>query len=160
MTPPSAGRPLVVRFGPWARNLYLGLPAAFAFAIIPFAAAMPLWVHALWNIAIAVMVWLCAFPREVRVYPHDRVEVVRRFLALVPVAWRSYPLSAFTGISQVSASFAMSDSPTIASDTVHLVLASGRHIPVQSYSDGADNQPPRKELVTVLRELTGLPLFD
>ena len=34
---------LLVRFGPWARNLYLGLPAAFTFALISVVAHMPWW---------------------------------------------------------------------------------------------------------------------
>ena len=31
----------MVRFGPWARNIYLGLPVAFTFALISVVAEMP-----------------------------------------------------------------------------------------------------------------------
>ena len=48
--------PYVVRSGPWARNLYLGLPAAFAFALIGYVSEMPWWFAAFWFGVIAVLV--------------------------------------------------------------------------------------------------------
>lgn len=150
------GKPFVVRFGPWARNLYLGLPAAFAFGLVGVVAQMPWWFATFWFGVIAIMVWICAFPRETRIHAHDRVVVVRRFLALVPIFRRSYPLSAFEAIAGSHAESGISDPSR--SLTVNLVLKSGRHLPVQSYSDSAaNNQPPAGVLVQTLEELTGLP---
>jgi hypothetical protein len=51
----SAEQPYVVRFGPWARNLYLGLPGTFTFALISVVAHMPWWFSILWNSFVAVV---------------------------------------------------------------------------------------------------------
>ena len=150
-------RAYVVRFGPWARNLYLGLPAAFTFALVSVAAEMPLWLAIPWNGVVALMVWICAFPREVRIYPDGRVRVVRRFLAIVPVWSRSYPRSAFTAVKQYGASYSMPGEATIEVATVYLIPRSGKPLPIQSYSAGADNQPPPQQLGRDLTRLLGLP---
>jgi hypothetical protein len=149
--------PYVVRFGPWARNLYLGLPAMIAFGLIPTAAGMPWWLAALWYAFIGSFAWICAFPREVRV-TRDEVVFARRFLALVPIWWRRYPIDRFESILDASASHAMSGDGTHHVQTVYLVTTTGRHLAVQSWSSGADNHPPPRELVVALRDITGLPL--
>ena len=41
--------------------------------------------------------------------------------------------------------------------TVYIVLKSGRLIPVQSYSSGADNQPPLDVLNRELAQIARLP---
>jgi hypothetical protein len=157
VAPGAGARPYVVRFGPWARNLYLGLPAMVAFGLIPIAARMPWWLASLWYAFVAMFVVICAFPREVRVTP-DRIVFVWRFLALVPVWRRTFPMSAFESIRDVSVSHAMSGEGTHGVHTVSLVRKTGRDLAVQSYSSGADNRPPHGELVRTLCAITRLPL--
>src|SRR5262245_41877796 len=121
------GECYVVRFGPWARNLYLGLPTAATFALISVAAQMPLWLFIPWNAMVLLVVWICAFPREVRVYPGDRVVVVRRVLALIPIWRRSYPIAAVAAIKRSDVSYPTSDGTTDVS-TVYLLLTSGKFL--------------------------------
>lgn len=149
--------PYVVRFGPWARNLYLGLPAAGAFLLVSLVAEMPLWFLCVWDGVVALLAYICAFPREVRIYS-DRVVVMRRLFALVPVWWRTRALSDFKALICQHGSHRFVGEAEVAADTVYLVLKSGRVVPVQSYSSGAaDNQPPRTQLLRDLTRLTGLP---
>jgi hypothetical protein len=109
-----------------------------------------------WNLVVLTVVVICAFPREVRFYPDGSVVSAIRFLALVPVWWRQYPRSALREIRLAHASGQVGSSPEIVIDTVWLVLTSGRNIPIQSYSDGAMNSPPRRELLATLRTITTL----
>jgi hypothetical protein len=153
----SAQAPYVVRFGPWARNLYLGLPAVFAFALIGVIARLPLPVLVAWNALLAVVLWICAFPREVRFFRDGSVVCRRCFLALLPVWWRSYPPGAFRSIRQYDASFQFVGEPSIEAATIFLVHKSGRLLPVQSYSAGADNQPSPMQLGQELSRRLGLP---
>ena len=150
-------QPYVVRFGPWARNLYLGLPAAIAFALVSVVSPMPQWLFIAWNLAIGAMVCLCAFPRETRVFPADRVVVMYRLFALVPVWWRSYPYSRIKGIRLGDGELAMSGDGTTHISTIYLELQSGKLLPVQSYSSGADNQPPFDQLRRDLSRLLTRP---
>jgi hypothetical protein len=138
--------PYVVRFGPWARNLYLGLPVAFTFALVSVVSQMPLWLFIAWNLVIGAMTCLCAFPRETQIFPADKVVVMYRLFALVPVWWRTYPFSQITGIRLGDGELAMSGEGTSYISTIYLELQSGKLLPVQSYSSGADNQPPFDEL--------------
>jgi hypothetical protein len=148
---------LRVRFGPWARNLYLGVPAALTFGLIWVVADMPPALTVFWLGMVLVVLWICALPRDVLITPGGRVIVTRRFLALLPVWRRSYPLDAFKAIKRYRVSAQVADSAPVDAATVYLVQKSGRHIPVQSYSGGADNQPPFEELVEALKAVTGLP---
>jgi|RhiMethySRZTD1v2_1073278.scaffolds.fasta_scaffold04594_7 hypothetical protein len=151
--PPS---PYVVRFGPWARNLYLGLPAAFAFGVVGVVADMPVALFAGWMGVVALLLWICAFPREVRIYKGDRVVVVRRLLALLPVSRRTYRMDELKAIKQYRVSYTMSGESEADAHTVYLITRKGRLLPVQSYSSGADNKPPPDELGRALKALTGL----
>jgi len=148
--------PYVVRFGPWARNLYLGLPAAATFLLIGVVADMPGWFRYAWDGVIAVLVYICALPREVRIYP-DRVLVLRRLLALIPLWMRRYARSDFRAVTQGQGAHAFVGEAEIRAQTVYLVLRSGKLVPVQSYSSGADNQPPQAQLVRELMLVMGLP---
>lgn len=145
-----------VRFGPWARNLYLGLPAALAFGFIWLVAEMPPWFAIFWLGMVLVVVWICALPRDILI-TGGRVIVTRRLLALLPVWQKSYPLDTFKAIKRYRVSTQVADSTPVDAATVYLVQRSGKHIPVQSYSEGADNQPPFEDLVRGLKAATGLP---
>jgi hypothetical protein len=135
-----------VRFGPWARNLYLGLPAAFAFMLVSVVSPMPKWLFVSWNLFVLAMTCLCAFPRETQIFPAGKVVVMYRLLALVPVWWRTYPFSQIKGIRLGDGELAMSGEGTTHISTIYLELQSGKLLPVQSYSSGADNQPPFNQL--------------
>lgn len=148
--------PYRVRFGPWARNLYLGLPAALAFGLIGLVADMPPAFAVFWLGMVLAVMWICALPRDVLI-TGDRVIVTRRLLALLPVWRKSYPLDSFQAIKRYRVSTQVADSTPVDGATVYLVQKSGRHVPVQSYSEGADNQPPFEELVRALKAVTGLP---
>jgi hypothetical protein len=148
-----------VRFGPWARNLYLGLPAAFTFGVISFAAQMPPPMFYAWNLVVAVLVVICAFTRELRFYPDGSIVSATRFLALLPVRWCRYQRSALRQVRLEGASIQVGDSDEISADTVWLVLASGRRIPIQSYSDEAENTPPLHQLLRDLRAITTLDIL-
>jgi hypothetical protein len=151
------GKPYVVRFGPWARNLYLGLPAAAAFALISVVAEMPLALAIAWNLVVALVVVICAFTREVRIYPGVRVVEVRRLLALIPVWRRTHPWSDVKGVAGHGVAYSFVGDAEVAAHTVYIVLKSGRLIPVQSYASGADNQPPLDVLNRELAQIARLP---
>jgi hypothetical protein len=133
--------------------MYLGLPAAFAFMLVSVVSQMPLWVFIPWNLVVGAMTCLCAFPRETRIFPTDKVVVMYRLFALVPVWWRTYPFSQIKGIRFGDGELAMSGEGTTSISTIYLELQSGKLLPVQSYSSGADNQPPFNQL---RRDLTRL----
>lgn len=153
-------RVYVVRYGPWARNLYLGLPAALLFAVISLVALqMNALAMAMLDGVALLLVWICAFPREVRIHPHGDVVVMRRLLALLPLWWRRYPRSEFVAVKPFALSYRMASGDEIGNTTVHLLLKSGKSIPVQSWSAGApDNWPPPDQLERDLCRLLDLPL--
>jgi hypothetical protein len=45
-------------YGPWARNLYPALPAAFAFGLMAQVANMPSWLFLAWELMVAIVVLL------------------------------------------------------------------------------------------------------
>ena len=77
--------PYVVRYGPWARNLYPGLPPAVAFGLIAQVANMPTWLFLAWDMMVAILVLFCVFVRDARFYRDGTVMVRICFLAVIPV---------------------------------------------------------------------------
>jgi hypothetical protein len=69
-----------------------------------------------------------------------------RLFALVPVWWRTYPFAQIKGVRLGDGELAMSGEGTNYISTIYLELRSGKLLPVQSYSSGADNQPPFNQL--------------
>jgi hypothetical protein len=132
--------------------LYLGLPAALAFSLVSVAAEMPVWLAVPWNLVVGLVVLICAFPRETRFRQDGSVAVCRRFLALLPISWRTYPRSSLRELRVER----YQDNDDMAAVTVWLVLENGGRVPIQSYSAGADNQPPLPALKRDLERITGL----
>ena len=150
--------PFVVRFGPWARNLYLGLPAMAAFGLISIVAPMPLWFAWSWRAFVGFFAVICAFPRDIRFNADGSVVTTVRVLALLPVWRRSYPRSSLRQLRLEGGSHRFVGEAEVSADTVWLVLTNGRRLAVQSYSSGAENTPPLPELIESVRAATGLPV--
>lgn len=91
--------PYVVRYGPWARNLCLGLPAAFAFGLMAQVANMPTWLFLVWDVMVAIVVLFCVFVRDTRFSRDGTVMVRICFLAVLPVWVRRYPRPALLQLS-------------------------------------------------------------
>lgn len=159
-TAPLPPLPYRVRFGPWARNLYLGVPACLALGAAGWSADFTPWVAGAVTLPLLLVMLFCLLPRDVT-FTEDRTVVVsRRLFALIPVYRRSSPLSDFKGIAYGSADYSFAGSPTVAAGTLSLVPKHGRALPLQSVSDGAsDVKPSVDELMRVLPGLTGLKLL-
>jgi hypothetical protein len=154
---PAPKLPYVVRKGPWARNLYLGLPACLAFSLVFWQVDLAGWALAAMSLPIALMAFVCLFPRETRFEAGGRVIVQRKLLALVPVWRRSYHVSEFKGIWTGSGETGFVGEPSVSVRTIGLVLSKGGFVPVQADSAGADPSPSIKELGRTLPAITGLP---
>ena len=155
---PAIADPFVVRFGPWARNFYIGLPAALAFGLVGHAAEMQGLLAIGWYGVVAGLTLLCAVPRETRFYADGSVVVARRILALLPISWRRYRREELERVQAFSGSYAMSGDADHSVTTIWLFMTRGRRVAVQSYSSGADNSPPADVLRRILREKFGLPV--
>jgi hypothetical protein len=152
--------PYRIRFGPWARNLYLGVPACLALGAAGWSADFTPWVAAAVTLPLLAVMLFCLLPRDITFTPQGTVLVSRRLLGFVPVYHRAYPLSDFKGIAYGSASYSFVGSPSVAAGTLSLVRKQGAALPLQSVSDGAaDVRPSVDELMRVLPRLTGLGLL-
>ena len=142
--------PYVVRYGRWARNPYLGLPAAFAFGLMAQVANMPTWLFLAWDLMVATVAGFCVFVHDTRFYPDRTVMVGICFLAVLPVWVRRYPRSALLQLE-----FEPADDSD-ASGFFWLILRSGRRLRIQHYNAGADNRPLLDQLMRDLPRITGL----
>ena len=147
--------PFVVRFGPWARNFYIGLPAALALGMVGWAAQMQGALAIVWYGIVAWLAIFCAVPRETRFYADGSVVVSRKLFALVPLTWRRYARAEVDRVESFSDTFRRSEDADHSVTTIWLCLK-GRKVAVQSYSSGADNSPPPELLRRILREKFGL----
>ena len=149
----AVGDPFVVRFGPWARNFYLGLPAALAFGMVGWAAQMRGPFAVFWYGFVACLAIFCAVPRETRFYADGSVVVARKLFAVVPLSWRRYARAELERVHTDSGTYRMMSGDADHSvTTIWLFMTKGRRVAVQSYSSGADNSPPPDVLRRILRE--------
>ena len=156
MSEAQAGLPYLVRFGPWARNFYLGLPACVAFLMVFQAAKLDGLVGWLFRTPILLLALFCLIPRDVRFLADGRVRVSLRLAALVPVWRRTYRKEDFKHIWIGRGDYRMAGEPSNVVDSIGLVTHEDRFVIVQSYSAGASNQPPLEQLLRDLPRLTGL----
>jgi hypothetical protein len=125
----------------------------FTFVLVSLVSQMPMWVFIPWNVFIGGFACVCAFPRETQIFPAEKVVVMYRFLALVPVWRRTYAISDIKGMAFGDGESGMSGEGTNYISTIYLATQSGKLLPVQSYSTGADNQPPFHQLKRDLSRL-------
>lgn len=156
MSEAGPGFPYVVRFGPWARNLYLGLPACAAFLIVFHAARLEGVVGWLFRTLILLLALFCLIPRDVRFLADGRVRVSFRLAGVAPLWRRTYRKEDFKHLWMGRGDYQMAGEPSHTVDSIGLVTHTNKFVIVQSYSPGASNQPPLEQLVRDLPRLTGL----
>jgi hypothetical protein len=150
--------PYRVRYGAWARNLYLGFPGCLALGLVSAVAPLPIWASIASYAFLGFVATLCLVPRETIFRADGSVVVTRRLLALLPLWRRTYRRSELRAVRSVGAEYGLVGEPVVAVGMLCLVTARGQLIRVQSDSAGADPEPSVNELRRILPALTGLPL--
>lgn len=150
--------PYRVRYGAWARNLYLGFPGCLALGLTSAIAPLPAWASIASLSFLGVLATLCLVARDTTFRTDGSVVVAHRLLALLPLWRKAYRRGDLRGLRSVGAEYGLVGEPVVAVGMLCLVTSQGRLIRVQSESAGADPKPSVDELRRVLPPLTGLPL--